>query len=97
MIQLVIYLAIGILYTVLDCLLIRRKVSIFKWIASFFFYTIFINASVIGILILYLHKPNTLLPKMYQTSFALKYIIFSWYFRNYFNVSASRVESTFAI
>lgn len=75
MIQLVIYLAIGILFTVLDCLFIRRKVSIFKWIASFFFYFIFINASVIGILILFLHKPNTLLPKMYNTSFALKYII----------------------
>lgn len=75
MIQYAIYLAAGLIFTALDCIFIRHKASIFKWITSFFFYTIFINFSTIGILILYLHKPNSLASKLYQTSFALKYVV----------------------
>ncbi|MHD0396627.1 LTA synthase family protein [Staphylococcus simulans] len=77
MIQIILYLFIGLCFTVLDAFVISRQHARFKWVTSFVFYTFFINIFSIGFLMLYLKKPNVLKPEIYHTSFALKYVLFA--------------------
>ncbi|WP_412518599.1 hypothetical protein [Staphylococcus simulans] len=77
MFQIILYLLIGLSFTVLDKRIISRQRSLVKWITSFCFYTCFINIVSVGILMLYLKKPNVLMPDMYHSLFALKYVLFA--------------------
>lgn len=72
-IQISLYLFIGLIFTILDLYFIRRETRIVKWITAFLFYTVLINTVLLGTLILLLHKPNALLPKLYHSFFALEY------------------------
>lgn len=77
MFQIILYLLIGLSFTVLDKRIISRQRSLIKWITSFCFYTCFINIVSVGMLMLYLKKPNVLMPDMYHSLFALKYVLFA--------------------
>lgn len=78
MIQTILYLLIGLCFTVLNELVIARQHSRFKWITSFCFYTLFINIFSIGFLMLYFKKPNVLKPELYHSLFSLKYVLFAF-------------------
>ncbi|ERS93502.1 hypothetical protein NKW85_01385 [Staphylococcus simulans] len=73
MIQIILYLTIGLLFTLLDLILIRRNRRILVCLSTFVFYTLFINGFIIGLLLLILGKPNALKTNMYHTFFAIEY------------------------
>lgn len=73
MIQIILYLTIGLLFTILDLIFIRRNRRILVWLSTFVFYTLFINGLIIGLLLLFLGKPNALKTNMYHTFFAVEY------------------------
>lgn len=73
MIQIILYLTIGLLFTILDLIFIRRNRRILVWLSTFVFHTLFINGLIIGLLLLFLGKPNALKTNMYHTFFAVEY------------------------
>ncbi|MHD0396626.1 hypothetical protein ACY2DA_01920 [Staphylococcus simulans] len=75
MIQITLYLMIGLIFTLLDLWLIRRNRRILVCLSTFVFYTLFINGFIIGVLLLFLGKPNALKPNMYHTFFIVEYSV----------------------
>lgn len=75
MIQITLYLMIGLFFTLLDLWLIRRNRRVLVYLSTFVFYTLFINSFIVGILLMFLGKQNVLKANMYYTFFSVEYSI----------------------
>lgn len=77
MTQIILYVLIGMLFTLLDVCLIRRNHRILVWFSTLVFYTLFINGFIIGTLLI-LGKPNAYKSQLYHTFFVIEYIVLAF-------------------